>query len=341
MDNTVVLDAKNKQRGVSTSIGVHLLLLLMAFFYYFHNTLPDPDPDKPYKIDLDFQMVKEIKHNPPKKFQDFDESTSNSTKSNADKGESRPLNPEVQKVEQNDPKPPAPTPDVKPTPAPVPTPTPPAPANTPVSSKVEDTPVKVKETPKPVESPKTTPAPRPAESTKPAPPVSNPTPAPTRVPPTAPPTDKPGAGTVGSTTGTGDKPQSTTDGDGRGKSDSGPGRGSDKGPDVTSGYGNSSDGTGEFDGTGNGIFNRRVIYRNVGALPMTVSGRVVVKTCINRDGNITYTEILPETTIKDRAVLKKVLLAVKGYKYAPDKSADKEQCGKLSVTLDINAFKLK
>ncbi len=140
--------------------------------------------------------------------------------------------------------------------------------------------------------------------------------------------------TVGSPTGTSNKPQSNTDGSGQGKANSGTGRGSDSGPDVTSGVGNSSDGTGEYDGSGNGIFNRKVIYRNVSALPMTKSGKVVVKTCINRMGSITFTEILPETTIKDRAILKKTLTAVKGYKYQPDPKAPKEQCGKLKFTVD-------
>jgi len=153
---------------------------------------------------------------------------------------------------------------------------------------------------------------------------------------------KTGAGTVGSPTGTSNKPQSNTNGSGQGKSNTGSGKGSDSGPDVTSGVGNSSDGTGEYDGSGVGIFKRKVIYRNISAVPMTQSGKVVIKTCINRMGNVTFTEIMnAETTIKDRTILKKALSAAKGYKYQPDPRAPKEQCGKLTITLDIEALKQK
>jgi outer membrane biosynthesis protein TonB len=340
--NSIAIQARNEQKGFTTSIVVHLLLLLMAFFYLFKTTLPDPDPNKPYKVALDFEMMQEIKHNPPKKFTDFDEESSNSTKANADKGESRPLNEEIQKVEQNDPKPPAPI-EAKPTPVEAkPTPAPPAPTPAPpvVSSKAEDVPVKATETKTTTETTKKT-------ETSSTPPKTAPTTTPSRTPteskpaPNTTPAPKTGSGTVGSTTGTGTKPQSQTDGNGQGKSDSGPGRGSDRGTDVTSGTGNSSDGTGEFDGSGNGIFSRKVIYRNYGALPMTQSGTVIVKTCINREGSVTFAEILPGSTITDRNILKKTLQAAKGYRYAPDKTAPKEQCGKLTITLDINAFKLK
>ena len=58
-------------------------------------------------------------------------------------------------------------------------------------------------------------------------------------------------------------------------------------------------------------------------------------------GAVTFTEIInAETTIKDRAILKNAFCC-KGYKYQPDPKAPKEQCGKLTVTLDIEAFKVK
>nr|HRD09142.1 hypothetical protein [Saprospiraceae bacterium] len=193
---------------------------------------------------------------------------------------------------------------------------------------VEDSPVRIDESPIEIENPSKEEVPVPKPKTEPSKPTSTPS--------------KSGAGTVGSPTGTSNRPQSNTDGNGQGKSNTGTGRGSDSGPDVTSGVGNSSDGTGEYDGSGNGIFKRKVIYRNVSALPMTTSGKVVIKTCINRMGAVTFTEIInAETTIKDRAILKKTLSAAKGYKYQPDPKAPKEQCGKLTVTLDIEAFKVK
>jgi periplasmic protein TonB len=311
------------KNGMPKSLIMHILFLLLAFFYSFKTDMKDPDPDKPYKVIMEMDFRKEVVKRPPPepKIADFEEESSNSTKSNADKGESRPINEEVQKVKVNDPKPPVPTPtppvktipDVKPTP-------PSKPISTP-----DESPVKVKENPIDIDKP--TKDNVPAPSTRPT-------------TTTTPPATKPGAGTVGSPTGTSNKPQSQTDGNGQGKSDSGPGKGSGTGTDVTSGTGTGSDGTGEFDGSGNGIFKRKVIYKNFAALPMTMSGKVVVKTCINRAGLVTYTEILQaESTIKDRAVLKKSLSAAKGYRYEPDNNAPKEQCGKLTINLDINRFK--
>ena len=311
----------DKKNGMPKSIIVHSILLLIAFFYSFKVEVKDPDPDKPYKVVMEVDFREEVVHRPKPdpKIEDFEAETSNSTKSNADEGESRPHNPEVQKVEVNDPKPPAPTENPTKTTEVKQTPTPDSkPISTPDESPVKVRDVPTNDAPKKVEiPPKTT--------------NTNTTP-----------TKKPGAGTVGSPTGTSNKPQSQTDGTGQGKSDKGDGRGSDKGSDVTSGSGTGSDGTGEYDGSGNGIFKRKVIYRNVGALDMSKSGKVVVKTCINKMGYVTYSEILQnESTITDKAILKKTLKAAQGYKYEPDIRAPKEQCGKLTISLDINAFKPK
>jgi outer membrane biosynthesis protein TonB len=331
--NNINYQSKN---GMPKSLIMHILLLLIAFFFTIDTDMKDPDPDKPYKVVMEMDFRQEVVKRPKPvepKLADFEEESSNSTKSDADKGESRPLNPEVQKVKVNDPKPPVPTPTPTPTPpvktAPVVKPSPPSkPISTP-----DESPVKVKENPIDIDKPTKDNVPT-RPTTNSAPPTTRPTNTSTT------PTTKPGAGTVGSPTGTGTKPQSQTDGDGRGKSNTGTGSGSTSGSDVTSGTGNSSDGTGEFDGSGNGIFKRKVIYKNYNALPMTMSGKVVIKTCINRAGLVTYTEILQsESTIKDRAVLKKSLSAAKGYRYEADNRAPAEQCGKLTISLDINRLK--
>lgn len=328
---------EHNDNGFPKSFILHSLLLLFAFFYSFKANVEDKDPDKPYKVVMEMDFRQEVVKRtppppPPPKLADFEEESSNSTKADADKGESRPINPEVQKVKVNDPKPPAPTPTPTPTPVkttPVVKPTPPS--RTPISTK-DESPVKVKENPIDIENAtkddvpvRAKPNTAPSTNTS----TSNGSPAP-----------KPGAGTVGSPTGTSNKPQSNTDGNGQGKSDSGPGRGSTTGTDVTSGTGNSSDGTGEFDGSGNGIFKRKVRYKNWANIPMTVSGKVSIKSCINQAGLVTYTEIIQfETTIKDKKVLKDCLKAAKGYKYDPDTKAPKEQCGKIIFNLDINRFK--
>ncbi len=327
----------NQSDGMPRSLIIHGLLLLIAFFYSFKTDLKDKDPDKPYNVVMEMDFRKEVVKRPPpeppiEKLEEFKE-TSNSTKANADKGESRPINPEVQKVKVNDPKPPVPTP-TPPAPAvkTVPNVRPTPPSKPPISSP-EDSPVKAKESPIDIDKP----------TRDDAPTRSNPGPSSTTTTkPSAPPSKAPvpGAGTVGSPTGTGSKPQSNTDGNGQGKSDSGPGRGSDSGTDVTSGLGNSSDGTGEFDGSGTGIFNRKVVFKNFKAIPMMMSGKVTIKVCINRAGDVTFTELIPnETTIKDKPTLKKCLIAAKGYKYTADNKSPAEVCGKTSMNLDINRFK--
>jgi hypothetical protein len=61
----------------------------------------------------------------------------------------------------------------------------------------------------------------------------------------------------------------------------------------------------------------------------------VTKICINRAGNVTFVELIPtETTIRDKNTLKLYLKAARGYKFQPDLTSPKEQCGKLSFKVD-------
>lgn len=126
---------------------------------------------------------------------------------------------------------------------------------------------------------------------------------------------------------------------GTGKSDEGDGAGASSGDDGDEGKGDSGAGTGEYDGSGDGVFGRQVIYRNlkgVYALGDDLqSGKVVVYICINPAGIATYAEIDEEaTTITSAKVLRKYLEAARGYKYEKDLSAPDEQCGKLSFSID-------
>ena len=92
-----------------------------------------------------------------------------------------------------------------------------------------------------------------------------------------------------------------------------------------------------FDVSGDGVFGRKVIYRDLSAVKKRInaSGVVSIKMCINRDGVVTYTELLQdETTVEHRENLKVYLRAAKGYKFQPDLSAPKEQCGKLKFIVD-------
>ena len=104
--------------------------------------------------------------------------------------------------------------------------------------------------------------------------------------------------------------------------------------------GNAGNSTGAYDGSGDGVFGRKIIYRDMSAAKSatTVSGKVSVKVCINRAGLVTYVELNnTETTIRDKQTLKNYLKAARGYKFQPDLTAPKEQCGKMSFNVDNTA----
>ena len=98
-----------------------------------------------------------------------------------------------------------------------------------------------------------------------------------------------------------------------------------------------------YDGSGNGIFGRKIIYRNhaeLAAIIASGSGKIYVKVCIDRKGKATYTEIdNSNTTITNKKTLKNALKMIKGYRYEPDSTAPKEQCGLIKLFLDVNAFR--
>lgn len=98
-----------------------------------------------------------------------------------------------------------------------------------------------------------------------------------------------------------------------------------------------SSGIGEYDDSGNGVFGRRVIYRDMSMIKnaSSASGKIVFKVCINRRGVVTYAEIISNlTTIKNKNLLKKGLSSMEKYKYEPDFTAPKEQCGRYTLKID-------
>lgn len=305
---------KNMKKGRNTSIVLHLLLLLICFLFSFSTEVKDPDPDKPYKVVVDFTF----------------EQSSLSTYAHADEGKPRPINRNVEQVKPAQPtkveiqKPQIEIPDPKPVEVPQ-TPTDPVVSTT----TVDESPLEVEEVDEiEVEDPMPEDVPVKEEV-----PVKEPVVEPTKP---SKPTKTSGSPSTTKGNGTNDKPASTTDGTGTGKGTKGKGPGKTKGTDSTEGRGKGKDGTGEYDGSGKGIFGRRVIKRNNKAIPMTKTGTISIKTCINRAGRVTYTEIIDdETTIRDRKLLKKTIQAAEGYLFEPDLTAPKEQCGKLIVNLKI------
>jgi outer membrane biosynthesis protein TonB len=302
MYDSSIFEKRNEQKGKRVSFVVHILLLLIAFFYYLPKVDSAEMEDKPpyaIKLDLKFEesSLSKFAH---------DDSGLKRAKSEAAPQQAETKQEEVkpEQIETTNPQEiKTPLPDIK-MPTPVFTPT-----SDPIyTSTVEDeAPVKA------AEKPVYTPAPSPKPSTSSSPSTSS---------------------TSGSTTGTSTSKPSSIEGNdnGTGKGDSGTGAGKDKGNDGDAGLGNSSDGLGEYDGSGDGVFGRRVVYRDIKAVgeALNSSGTVAVKICVNRGGNVTYTEVIGrESTIKDNNTLKKFLKAAKGYKVQLDLSAPKEQCGKL------------
>jgi hypothetical protein len=306
---------RNKGKGMRTSIIIHLLLLLIAWFYIFP-VFNEPDPPI-YAVTVDFSF----------------EQSSLSEYAQADVGKTRPkadpiksIEPtEVEQIEVE-------KPDVEmPEPTPVEETTPPI-----TTDAVQDeSPVEAVEDDMPVDDPEPEPIPQ-----KPAPVVKKPSKPVVKTPTT--PTGTKGS-PDGKTTGKDDsgKPSVLDNGTdaGTGKGNTGKGPGDGKGNDNDSGKGDGGAGTGQYDGSGDGIFGRKVIYRNTSGLDMSKSGIVSVKTCINRAGRVSYAEVLEdESTITDRNIIKKTMNAAYGYKFQPDLSAPQEQCGKLVFRLDINTF---
>ncbi len=339
MSNTIAIDEGSKNKSRIITIIVHALILIFAFFY----SLPAPmdsavKEDPSYEINLDMPAFKKIApvtkpkvKQPP--LTEFNQESSNSRMANDDEGVMRsksesapnqaPMSRNPASTETTNPKvidvtkPQVVTPtkvDIK-VPGPKVTP-----ANDDIISSKDDSPVSAPETSKS------------SGTTKP---TSGPTNSGTVASGSGLPGNNP---TKGSTTGTSPNPPSSIDGPGgTGKGKTGTGAGMSTGTDGDGGYGNSSDGTGMYDGTGDGVFGRKIVYRDLSAAKAAIngSGRVVTKVCINRAGIVTYVELLTsETTLRDRDGLKLYLKAARGYKFQPDPTAPKEQCGKLSFSVD-------
>lgn len=310
----MTFERENRNKGMRISFIIHLLILLIAFFYYLPQVdLLELEDKPPYAVKVDFTFeessMSKVAHDDEGAQRAKSESAPAEEKQQEETTKpeevTKPENIEVTKPTVID----VPKPVIK-IPSPVFTPT-----NDPVitSTPAEEAPVKVSEPSKPTKS------------------------EPSKTGTTSSSTSKPN--TSGSTTGTSTSKPSTVEGKegGTGKGDSGTGAGRDKGNDGDAGAGNSSDGTGEYDGSGDGIFGRKVIFRNLPGTKaaITVTGRVVTKVCINRAGLVTLAELIgAETTIRDKPTLRLYLKAAKGYKFQPDMTAPKEQCGKLSFRVD-------
>lgn len=310
-----LVEKQNKRKGMRNSIIIHLLLLLLVFFF-------------------GFDSKKDMKSYPPPVVVDFSFAPSSLSKyARAEEGSSKPKTEKVTKIEPTKPKPipkPKTVPVVKPT---KPDPQPTEPIVTDIVQ--EEAPIEAVEDEVVIEDPDQEVLTEEdleelEEEAEIVPEVV----------------------TIPTTNGkSNDEPAedaqdaSVTEGDegGTGKGNEGDGPGKSGGDDNDEGEGDAGNGTGVYDDSGNGVFGRRIIYRDQAAVLKNMNntnGTIVMKFCVNRRGEVTYVEIVEgETTETNRTKLKQLASAMYNYKVEPDPKAPAEQCGKYKFKLDIQAFK--
>ncbi len=335
--------------SLNKSIAIHVFLLLIAWLLKLPSN-PEKNIDTQYAVTVNFQNI------------DFTNSkSSNSTKSKSTEGQQRPKSEAPKKIEASKPKK-IEVPTVTP---PKPKPTPPATKPTPTDPVLSETTTDESDIqaieeeievddPEPEFIPEASPEPVP--STEPV--VLNPE-LPSIEDIIGDIDDEPidvaeetdifaeeegdDQDSEAAQDGSSDGDPSIKDGDdaGTGKGDTGSGKGNDnEGDDNDSGIGTGDHGEGEFDASGDGIFGRKVIYRDPSmiALASSKSGQIVFKVCINRRGSVSFIEIDDfKTTIDDVSLLRKALDALHKYKYEVDYTAAKEQCG--AYTLKVDNYK--
>lgn len=342
---------KTWNTSLRNSIVIHVFLLLIAWLFKLQND-PKQTIDTQYAVTVNFQNI------------EFNDSkSSNSTKSAASEGRQRPKSESPQKIEASTPKK-VEVPKVSP---PKPTPTPPATKPTPTDPVFSETTTEVSDIqaieeeimvddPEPEYIPEESPEPVPSAE----PVVLNPelpsiediigdiTDDPIDIAEEteveAEPEAEPGDGSKSSDgTGSATGDPSLKDGDegGTGKGDTGSGKGNGTdGNDNDSGIGTGDHGEGDFDASGDGIFGRKVIYRDPSMLQVasSKSGVIVFKVCISRQGVVKYIEVDQlKTTIEDTKILRSALESLRKYKYEVDFTAAAEQCG--SYTLKVDNFR--
>ena len=340
------IDPKRWNKALRTSILIHLLIILISWVIRL-NVDPDKNIDTQYAVTVIFQEI-EFKST----------KSSNSTKSSAAEGKQRPKEEEIKKIESQKPvKIEVPKPPTRPQPAPTevkkPEPTDPIfSETTQEESEIEAIEEEIiVEEPEPEYIPESAPDPEPADEPVI---VTNPdlpsiedildeieiNDDPEETTSIELPEETGTSSSDSDTPGSGEDDPSLIEGEdaGTGKGESVEGKGSDDGGnDNDSGRGTGNTGKGEYDDSGDGIFGRKVIYRDPRMIRYVSgkSGRIVFKVCISRGGTVSFLQIDElETTVKDNSVLRNALDAMSSYKYETDITAPREQCGKFTVSID-------
>lgn len=91
-----------------------------------------------------------------------------------------------------------------------------------------------------------------------------------------------------------------------------------------------------FEVLGEGIFGRKVIKRAKVAKMAEQNGTIVVKICINREGNVIEVSYISQgSTISDMAQIRRAESIAARYVYEADYSAPSSQCGKLTFEFKL------
>lgn len=326
-EELTVIEQRNKRKGRNYSIAIHVIILLLLFIFGRFQDNPDESIDDQYAVAIDFTMDKssnsttgvEAAGASPEQAEKNEQAKEQEVK------EDIPLVPEeIEDIPEETSEEEIVDEAVQEAPDPI----------DPVVEDVleDDSPIEAVED-IPIDAPDKEPVPK-KDVPKTQPKVDKPS--------------KPSGSTKPKTSGSGTGNNNTTTkpssgNTGSGKTDSGSGSGKDAGGnDGSSGIGTGGNGTGAYDDSGDGIFGRRIktIPNLYPIMSKKVTGKIVVKTCINPRGNVVHTELIRESTsIRDKALLKDALKTARNYTYEKDINAPAEQCGKLTFILDINGLR--
>jgi len=346
----ITYEQLHKKKGQRTTAIVHIILLILAL-------LPFIKIDNTKNIDTQYAV--QIAFNEPIVFKESKSSNSNKAKSEEgakrpDVPKERPTEKPVQKVETQQPKevvkvtPPTPTPlpEVK---TPETTPTPTEPVVTEILTEEAEVVAVEEEIEVEIPEPEVYEAPAPVDIPTAEPEVSSAPSLPSledvlkeieediSILTDGLPSDN--EETTEAEEGGGLASDSEDDADsGTGTGEEGLGKGDgDEGEDNDDGIGTGGSGEGEYDDSGDGVFGRKVIHRDYSMIETATgkSGIIVFTVCINREGTVSWSEINEfESTIKDREIRKAALRSLNKYRYEPDPSAPREQCGKHKINVD-------
>lgn len=92
-----------------------------------------------------------------------------------------------------------------------------------------------------------------------------------------------------------------------------------------------------MDFSGDALFTRRVIKRAEIKQLSKKEGTMVVNLCVNQNGSVVYAEYnYEDSDIFDSGLIVESIQATKKYRFEPDYTAPKKQCGKLTYIVEIN-----